>query len=658
MLTHLNVAFGYITSDFKITNMDGVSTTMYKNAAAVKSKNPNLKVLIALGGWSFSDPGNWQSVFPTMASTASNRATFINNLLGWLSEYGYDGVDFDWEYPGADDRGGSEGDGENFTALLKELRTAINASGKEYIVTFTAPSSYWYLRHFDITNMVGNVDWINLMSYDLHGVWDSNNPIGNQVIAHTNLTEIDLALDLFWRNNIEPSKIVLGLGFYGRSFELSSPSCWRPGCEFSGPGAEGVCTKTAGILSYREISGIIDQTGGGKPYFDEVAAVKYMVYNGNSWISYDDADTFKLKIAYANTIGLGGLMIWAIDQDDTRLTALRAVTDSSLASDDTAPFTLVDLHRLWSIEDYPTDDSNPRYGLVNFGGEANMGETNPDKTGFGFFIVAGYWNDIVDSEGIESSDVKRLTERFFSRDTIYWTEKFGSLSLDESRELNVEQSLTQSLYWDSINECSVDGSEFGEGIGAYIDGNIKARFEYGFSLGAVIQDGKLLVQTTNGVLYAEGYSDLTYTVGGVGRIDVAQAKNGNPSWYAGEKTPITAHTVYASGMKGWASYKPSSGTPSGVDIADPRISIPQSNVIYGSGPGLDTAKIALACYFSFGLDVDFGVQQNGRDLDWEGPDIKLRFESSAEFTNDASSGSGTCVDYRIATVERVWIEDP
>lgn len=92
MLTHLNVAFGYITQDFQITNMDGVSTTMYKNAAAVKSKNPNLKVLIALGGWSFSDPGSWQSVFPTLASTAANRATFINNLLGWLSEYGYDGV--------------------------------------------------------------------------------------------------------------------------------------------------------------------------------------------------------------------------------------------------------------------------------------------------------------------------------------------------------------------------------------------------------------------------------------------------------------------------------------------------------------------------------------------------------------------------------------
>lgn len=92
MLTHLNVAFGYISHDFQITNMDGISPTMYQNAAAVKSKNPNLKVLIALGGWSFSDPGAWQDVFPKMTSTAESRATFIKNALGWLSEYGYDGI--------------------------------------------------------------------------------------------------------------------------------------------------------------------------------------------------------------------------------------------------------------------------------------------------------------------------------------------------------------------------------------------------------------------------------------------------------------------------------------------------------------------------------------------------------------------------------------
>ena len=92
MLTHLNIAFSYINHNFQITNMDGILPKMYQNAAAVKSKNPNLKVLIALGGWTFSDPGAWQDVFPTMAPTAENRATFIKNALGWLSEYGYDGI--------------------------------------------------------------------------------------------------------------------------------------------------------------------------------------------------------------------------------------------------------------------------------------------------------------------------------------------------------------------------------------------------------------------------------------------------------------------------------------------------------------------------------------------------------------------------------------
>lgn len=105
----------------------------------------------------------------------------------------------DWEYPGADDRGGTEKDGENYAMLLKELRAAIKASGRDYIVTFTAPTSYWYLRHFDLENMVPHVDWVNLMSYDLHGVWDGNNTIGKQVLAHTNLTEIDLSLDLVSR---------------------------------------------------------------------------------------------------------------------------------------------------------------------------------------------------------------------------------------------------------------------------------------------------------------------------------------------------------------------------------------------------------------------------------------------------------------------------
>jgi len=62
------------------------------------------------------------------------------------------------------------------------------------------------------------VDWFNVMTYDLHGTWDAGSKwIGSIVQPHTNITEIDLALQLLWRNNINPAKVNMGLGFYGRS---------------------------------------------------------------------------------------------------------------------------------------------------------------------------------------------------------------------------------------------------------------------------------------------------------------------------------------------------------------------------------------------------------------------------------------------------------
>ncbi|UKZ64116.1 uncharacterized protein TrAtP1_005335 [Trichoderma atroviride] len=387
-LTHLNVAFGYITSDFRITNMDGLSTNVYESVGDIKARNPNLKLLIALGGWKFSDPGPWQSVFPAMVSTAANRAVFIKNALKFLENYGYDGLDFDWEYPGADDRGGTEKDGENYAVLLKELRAAIKASGRDYLVTFTAPTSYWYLRHFDLENMVPHVDWVNLMSYDLHGVWDGNNTIGKQVLAHSNLTEIDLSLDLFWRVGVEPSKIVLGLGFYGRSFRLKDPRCWKPGCAFSGPGDAGPCFGTAGILSFREITDVLRRTGA-TAYWDKKAAVKYMPYGKNSWISFDDVQTIQTKIDYANKLGLSGLMIWAIDLDNGQLDALRATSDPSVIGNDDTPFDLVDIKNIFPTEYLPPNGYTPRYGLVNFGGSLGSANMDPGNGGFGFFLISG-----------------------------------------------------------------------------------------------------------------------------------------------------------------------------------------------------------------------------------------------------------------------------
>jgi len=151
------------------------------------------------------------------------------------------------------------------------------------------------------------------------------------VRGHTNLTEIKLAAELLWRVGVKPEQVALGFGFYGRSFELTDPSCSTPGCQFSGGARAGPCSATSGILYYYEIQAIIDQVSGLKPIHDEQAAVKYVVFDNNQWVSYDDADTFKQKIDWANSVGIGGSLIWAADTDDEKYSAMGGLVGKSVS---------------------------------------------------------------------------------------------------------------------------------------------------------------------------------------------------------------------------------------------------------------------------------------------------------------------------------------
>ncbi|MCJ1250761.1 hypothetical protein MMC30_007989 [Trapelia coarctata] len=324
-ITHLHLAFASLTSTFDVVPMDGLSTQLFVDITALKSQNPGLKVIASIGGWTFSDNGtNTQPIFPDMVSSAGKCSTAITKVLSFLRQYAFDGVDYDWEYPGAGDRGGGKDDGVNFTEFLKQLRAAIDAGPTKYTVSFTAPTSYWYLQHFDIKASTSYVDWVSVMSYDLHGTWDANDPIGNHVLAHTNLTEIKNALDLFWRNDVPATKLNLGLGFYGRSFQLADPACSAPGCLFKGGASPGPCTKNSGTLSYSEIMDVIKQYSL-TPVYDVENAVKYITWNNDQWVSFDDKETFQQKIEFANNLGLGGLLIWALDIDTPDLQALQGV---------------------------------------------------------------------------------------------------------------------------------------------------------------------------------------------------------------------------------------------------------------------------------------------------------------------------------------------
>ncbi|KAH7329286.1 hypothetical protein B0I35DRAFT_473903 [Stachybotrys elegans] len=313
--THINFAFASIDpKTFEVRPESNADIAMYKRVVSLKRREPNLKVLIAIGGWTFNDPGPTQYVFSDIARSKTNQNKFIRSLISFMSTYGFDGIDLDWEYPVAPDRSGRDEDYKNFPEFLKNMKKALKSSGRDEI-SITIPASLWYLKHFDIVAMEKHIDFFNVMSYDLHGTWDLTNQwVGPLLNAHTNLTEIDDALDLLWLNKINPSKVVMGLAFYGRSFRVESPSCTEPGCRYSSGSAKRPCSQEAGVILNSEIDDVLKQSTS-QPKLFKKEAVKTLVYGDNNWVAYDDAETLELKTDFAFKRCLGGVMVWAISHD-------------------------------------------------------------------------------------------------------------------------------------------------------------------------------------------------------------------------------------------------------------------------------------------------------------------------------------------------------
>lgn len=131
------------------------------------------------------------------------------------------------------------------------MREAFDAVNPGWEITCTLLSSYWYMQNFDLESMQKHVSFFNMISYDLHGMWyQGNKYTGSYLRGYTKFTEIDIGMDLLWRNNIDPKKVVMAIGFYGRSFTMSESECYIADYEFSAVGGAGPCSQSAGILYY------------------------------------------------------------------------------------------------------------------------------------------------------------------------------------------------------------------------------------------------------------------------------------------------------------------------------------------------------------------------------------------------------------------------
>lgn len=128
--THINFAFVLIDPDtFTIAPMEGDVSKLYTRVTGLKAAQPGLKVWISVGGWAMNDPGPTQTTFSDLAASEDAQEKFFNSLISFMIANNFDGVDLDWEYPVAEDRGGKPADKENFSTFLQNLRHALDQSG-------------------------------------------------------------------------------------------------------------------------------------------------------------------------------------------------------------------------------------------------------------------------------------------------------------------------------------------------------------------------------------------------------------------------------------------------------------------------------------------------------------------------------------------------
>lgn len=314
--THIIFAFGTINSDYSISINQTDQFEQFLNLTDVKK-------VVSFGGWDFSTSSDTYTIFRE-GVTSTNRALLAQNIGDFVSQYGIDGVDFDWEYPGEPDipgiPAGSDEDGTNYVAFLKEVRSAI---GTDKTLSIAMPASYWYLRGFPVADINDIVDFIVYMTYDLHGQWDYGNTSaddgcadGNCLRSHVNLTETTYALSMVTKAGADSNKLMVGVSSYGRTFEMTTANCTGPECTYVGPDSgatPGRCTQTAGYIANAEINEIIATNPTVQVLFDSGSDSDIIVYNETQWVGYMTNTTKSTRTTYYQGLNMGGTTEWAID---------------------------------------------------------------------------------------------------------------------------------------------------------------------------------------------------------------------------------------------------------------------------------------------------------------------------------------------------------
>lgn len=301
----INLSFGVIT-DGKLD----VSRMPSARKIIETAHENGVRVVLSIGGWG---AGN----FSEMVTSVESRKIFVDSVLEVISDFGYDGVDLDWEYPttGVAGISSSPDDKVNFTYLVEDLRNALPVSS---LLTAAVPAGgSAAVNYYETAKLAKLMDYWHIMSYDMSG--------GPKSTHHTNLfksefsnTSADEGVKAYMEAGMPIEKIVMGIAFYGHKFITTEDG------NNNGLRAD---AKREGSVGYRSIVSEYLNNNDYKTYLDEKAQAPW-IYGNNIFISYDDSKSIAAKCNYVKENKLAGVMVWEYNSDDDASTLVNAINNN------------------------------------------------------------------------------------------------------------------------------------------------------------------------------------------------------------------------------------------------------------------------------------------------------------------------------------------